>query len=443
MRAFSETTSLTGNSLHLALAPGKGIGGAAENLTFFTGFTNEPQVVARSLVALSEITSTRYYKYTPQSQRDPILSAHGDRLRAECFSACNSVYACFELFDSALDGGQIGFGTTNVDINSETRRLLSEISAHETLRLNVSAEGLTAVTKTQKASERPVEMPSRWLNALGNISQILPEFKLAFQVSASAAKAFLATLPPASAVNGNVWLTLSGNSINVSKRPLPDSVLIPGVHRLSALKRLLPYAQGMSIFQSATDGLGALLSLDLPGGRFTLLLTEEAWRGFSGEGSMLVSLAADNVVADADLVSAVLAFEAVIDLNLLAEKTGLSAVRVESALALLAGSGRVGWDPHARAYFHRELPAEHENVLQSNPRLGAARKLYEGGRVRAAGPDWIVKSGSTEYFIRLGNDLEALEVGAVCNCFWHVSHGGRRGPCKHILAAILKRTENK
>ena len=44
-------------------------------------------------------------------------------------------------------------------------------------------------------------------------------------------------------------------------------------------------------------------------GRLTLALTEEAWRGFSGEGSLLPSLADPDVVDDADLIAALLAFK--------------------------------------------------------------------------------------------------------------------------------------
>lgn len=438
MRAFTNATSLSESGLSLALAPGLGLDGAQENPLFFQGFTTQPQVVARGLVTLAEITATRYYNYTPQSQRDPILSAHGDRLRAECFSACNGVYACFEVFDSALDGGEISFGTTNVDISSETRALLGKVSAQETLHLKVGGHGLTTTTKTHETVERPVQMPSRWLNALGNISQILPGFELAFQVSASGAKAFLASLPPASATNRTVWLSPQGESIKQSARKLPGAVEFSGIQRLSALKRLLPHAQGMRIFKPIEVETGVLVSVGLPGARMTVALSEEAWRGFSGEGSLLVNLASDSVVADAQLVSALLAFDARIDMGMLVADTGLNLSRVVSALALLAGSGRVGWDPHERVYFHRELPDDHELVLRANPRLLAAYKIFEGGQVHSHGGDWLVKSGGSDYFVRLGNDTDQCGATAVCNCYWYVSHSGSRGPCKHILAAMLK-----
>ena len=93
-RVFRGSTSVLDSGLGLALAPGLGVDGVVESPSFFHGFATHPQVIARGLVTLADITATRYFNYVPTTERDPILSAHGDRLRAECFSACNGVYAC-------------------------------------------------------------------------------------------------------------------------------------------------------------------------------------------------------------------------------------------------------------------------------------------------------------------------------------------------------------
>lgn len=70
-RAFQGASTATEQGLNLALAPALTPGGYTENPSFFSGFTTQPQVVARALNALAEITSTRYYNFTPDSQRDP------------------------------------------------------------------------------------------------------------------------------------------------------------------------------------------------------------------------------------------------------------------------------------------------------------------------------------------------------------------------------------
>jgi hypothetical protein len=120
MRTFAYRSQFTDGSLALALAPALTPVGIVDDAIFFRGVAAYPQVLARGLLALADITSTRYFNFTPVAQRDPVLSAQGDRLRAECFSACNGVYARLDLLQSGFDG-RIALGTTNVDIGIELR----------------------------------------------------------------------------------------------------------------------------------------------------------------------------------------------------------------------------------------------------------------------------------------------------------------------------------
>ncbi len=442
-RVFSGETTLEDNRLTLTLAPGLEPDGLNASPSFFHGFATHPQVLARGLVTLADITATRYYNYTPMSERDPILSAHGDRLRAECFSACNAVYACFELMGSGLDGGDIGRGTTNVDIGPASRALLSNLPRNELLHVDVGADGLRAATTATSTIERPVTMPPRWVRALGNAAQSQQGFVEAFRVSASGARQFLAGLPAASVSGRSAWLSSSRGTVKASAVASPGAVQVSGLQRLSALKRLMPHVQGLIVHRPADEHtVGAMITLQLPDARLTLGLTDKEWRGYSGEGSLLTSLAEPTAAEDADLVSAMLAFEPIIDVPRLVKNTALPGTRVKAALAVLAASGRVGWDVNDQAYFHRELPDSPDRVEKDNPRLTAARKLVSANAVRSAGSEaWIVRSGDIEYGVRLGPDASAPEKGATCSCTWYLSHGGDRGPCKHVLAVML--THNK
>jgi hypothetical protein len=140
MRTFQYSSLLTDGNLALALAPALTPTGVDSAPDFFRGFATQPQVLARELLVLADISSTRYFNYTPVAQRDPVLSAQGDRLRAECFSACNGVYARLDLLDASLDG-TIGFGTTNVDIGMELRAALSRIRQEDRLHVDIGAGG--------------------------------------------------------------------------------------------------------------------------------------------------------------------------------------------------------------------------------------------------------------------------------------------------------------
>ena len=115
MREFKSISGLYDGNLALSIAPALTPKGIEENPLFFHGEIVNPAIIAGGLLALADIVSTRYFQYVPAAQKDPVLSAQGDRLRAECFSACNGVYARLDIFQTALDG-EILYGTTNVDI---------------------------------------------------------------------------------------------------------------------------------------------------------------------------------------------------------------------------------------------------------------------------------------------------------------------------------------
>lgn len=443
-RAFVGESLLSPDGLGFALAPALTPTGLVTTPSFFHGFATHPLVLARGLVTLADITATRYFQFSPNSFRDPILTASGDRLRAECFSACNGVYARLDLLGGGFDGGEIGHGTTNVDLGAEMRSALNAVQRNELLHLDVGLEGLEVATLERTATERPVQMPDRWVRALGNAAELHTSLVPLLSLNAVEARGFIATLPPASSSRARSgWLTRTRSGVKVAALRTPASVHVSGLHRLSAIKRVLPQVTSM-VFYGPGDGSegAALVAVELPQARLTLGLTADTYRGYSGEGSLLASLASDTVAEDADLISALLAFEPVIDVAALARDAALSVERVRAGLAVLAASGRVGWDAHDQAYFHRELPDDPDRIDRDNPRLVAARALVADGAVRPApgtANTWRVTSGGVDYVVRVDPSVGVPQVAdhATCTCAWYLRHGGGRGACKHVLAVQL------
>jgi SWIM zinc finger len=126
-----------------------------------------------------------------------------------------------------------------------------------------------------------------------------------------------------------------------------------------------------------------------------------------------------------------LAYEPKIDIPRLAEQSGLSADRVRRALGRLGAAGRVGYDAHEDAYFHRELPYDPAALDAMHPRLRDAKALVEQSAVRFDGDVAHVRSGDVDYVVR------AVAGGHRCSCPWYAKHQGTRGPCKHVLAVEL------
>ncbi|MEJ7772997.1 MAG: SWIM zinc finger family protein, partial [Geodermatophilaceae bacterium] len=131
---------------------------------------------------------------------------------------------------------------------------------------------------------------------------------------------------------------------------------------------------------------------------------------------------------DADLVSALLAFEPRIEVARLGAESGLPEDRVVRALGRLGAAGRVGYDAAEGAYFHRELPYDSELLTAMHPRLRSAADLVETGAARVDGAIAYVRGGDSEHVIR------GTAEGAQCTCPWFAKHKGSRGPCKHVLA---------
>ena len=101
------------------------------------------------------------------------------------------------------------------------------------------------------------------------------------------------------------------------------------------------------------------------------------------------------------------------------------------ALAILASSGKVGYDLADAAYFHRELPLG-ADVERVHPRLADARELVATGRV-------IFTEGgamSGDHRVKFGPGQDGA-TGDTCTCPWWGKHRGTRGPCKHVLAARI------
>lgn len=444
-RAYTLASTGSESALNLALAPALTQKGFDETPSFFHGFATAPRAVAQGLLTLADIAATRYFQPVPSEMRDPVLTAHGDRLRAEVFSADNGVYARFDLLGTGLDGGDIATGTTNVDIGPDMRRVLANVTSTELLHLNVGDDGLHAATPSDAQTERPVRMPDRWVRALGNAAELHTALEPRFTVPAAQSRAFIAALPPATGLGRDGWLTQTASGIKIAARQQGNAVFVSGLNRLAALKRLLTQVQALTVYGVSQSGEanateahqhvgGSAFELELPHARLLITLTPSVSRGYSGEGALLSSLATPEVQEHAATLSALLSFDPLIDIEALSSAAALTPGDTREALAVLAASGRVGWDIREQAYFHRELPDNPERIDRDNPRLVRARSILEHpGGVQQDHERWIVNAGSSTHMVR------ETAHGFSCTCVWFARHGTSRGPCAHALAVELSR----
>lgn len=403
--------------------------GAVESPVFFSGFVARPDLAAAGILAVADVAASRYADLGVAARLknvDPVVTAGGERLRFEALSACNGVYARLDLLPEALGHCHVGFGTTNVDINPPLRRALATITKAEPLHLSVGHTGIKASSPSSTHTERKVKLPERWVRGLAEVPGLCQDMRLTADLSGTAVHGLLAKIPRTQPPGGNVHLRRGGRLWQILHSPEPGSIPLPGTARIRGAERITRWAQRLRIYVH-DNGTTAWL-FDLDGARFTLVLSPDPFRGFSGEGTLLTLLTRPDAEANGLRMLSHLGWSAVVDPEQLGQSAGLGAGEVQAGLAWLSACGRLGYDLAEDAWFHRELPVDAEQVLRRNPRLVSAQSLVDAGRVHGSGPTWVVDGDGGTY--RVGSD-------GSCTCKWTLEHGASRGPCKHVLAVAI------
>ncbi|MBL8823001.1 MAG: SWIM zinc finger family protein [Planctomycetia bacterium] len=431
----SLVTSQPGNcGLRLATC-----GGAAENPFFFDGKVRQPHVAASMLLVLAKVVSTRFWMPLNPSLLDPVVTSSEELLRFEGFSSCCGVYARADFEAPTFEADIKGRGTTNVDFNSSMRAALAQIRQSDTVRMAVGADSVQLTRGEQQVVEKKVKLPVRWIKGFTEVQAYLPVLNRRFTITASEALRFLRAIPKGGSTGMVSWVTSLGRGLRLSQRESKDAVRVTGTERIRILEPLLMHATELHVWADANTEVSAW-EVVFPTGRFTILISPELTRGFSGEGQVLQQLASSSCTEALPQVKAGLRWQSRIDVAEVSRQSSLAPSQVTSALAVLGSRGLVGYDLHRGAYFHRELPFDLEKVEALQPRMLDARQLVEAKLVRVISKmgadeelnaEAYVQGTEVEHRVRLKTD------GDSCTCPWYGKHQGDRGPCKHVLAVRL------
>lgn len=427
MSGYRDLSTLvsTDRSTDLALATALGVTplGVEQHPRFFEGFVARPDVFAAGLLAVADVAATTYFDLAAVrlASLDPVVTAHGDRLRFESFSRCNGVYARLDLLPDGIDSGTVGAGTTNVDVNQPLRTHLAGVGPATLLHLAVGRE-VTVSTPEETHVEREVDLPDRWVRGFAQVPGIAATMTPAATLSRTATMRLLAGLPRSTpGPTEHLAATPTGLRPTTQDR---CEVHLAGSARLGAARRVLRFAESAGVHRHESGASGWTFAL--PGARLTLMLTARTSRGFSGEGALLAA-AQSGDPQDDDQVASALAWQGDVDPAGLALRLDLPQPRVEAAVARLGASGRVGHDLASGTWFHRDLPLDEARLTRDNPRLVRARELVESDQVRLDGDSWQVGRRWVSYD----------ENRWLCTCPWEVRYSGTRGPCAHVMAVDL------
>lgn len=414
------------------------------NPYFFVGELREPRRAADMLRALFRVVQSRFHVPAAMlgrilAQADPVVTCYQNSLRWEGFSACCGVYARADWLPSFISGQMLGCGTTNIDFNAPLLAALATVKESDRLSVSVGSQQVKVAKNSEAIVEKKVALPVRWLKGFVEVQACLSRMELRHEISGVEAQRFLRALPRMKTNRRESFVVASGRSLRISQVSQRDAVRVGGLERLRVLEDLSAQADTLRIYGDELTG-ASVWELEFDDSRFQVAISPEVWRGFSGEGQVLESLAAPQWQDFLPLIKAQLKWQPNIDADDLATRFETSADVVRGALAALGSRGLVGFDVRAQEYFHRELPFDLSKIESLHPRLLNARKLVEEGCVQPCETTGRADRQQAEYWVRSRDveyRVELTAEDAKCTCPWFAKHGTSRGPCKHILAAQI------
>ena len=407
-----------------------------ETPCFFWGKLTQPYMTARCLIALSNVVQSSF-NLTPAQLtmlKDPIVTAGNNRLRFEGFSNCAGVYARVDVLPDGHDGEFLENGTTNVDFNPGMISALGGIGRQENMVMSVGPKEVGLYHKGEKVIERKVPLPVKWIKGLTTVQIYQSVAEQLYSFNRIQTLQLFQTLPKSS-VKCDYYLVMRGQKPAFSPVKSMNAVCIGGLHRLRLLEPLLPFADELKVFAHPTMQ-STIWQLYFGPVRFSLSLSRECWRGFSGEGAALESLLEDVPERWIEAMDKYSYANQQFNPTLFAIEEHIDLDKVDSLAARLAAMGLLGFDLDENSFFYRRLPFKTERILSLNPRMIAAEKLLEEEKVEIISNDEkrtearVAGSGGVRHTVILDRESEKER----CTCTWFSSNQGERGACKHILA---------
>jgi hypothetical protein len=404
---------------------------------FFWGGLTNPYTTARCLITLSNVVQSSFNLSPFQIAllKDPIVTAGNEKIRFEGFSHCAGVYARVDVLPGGHDGEFIDSGTTNVDFNPPMISALSRIGKNEKVLLSVGKKELSLYADGAKVTERKVPLPVKWIKGLTTVQLFLADTEKVFSFNRMQALQLFQSIPSGK-VKSDHYLIVRNNRPQFSPVKSDAAVCVGGMHRLKLIEPLLPHIDELRVFahpnmQSTTWQLyfGPL--------RFSLSLSRDSWRGFSGEGAALEDLLEDIPQKWIDLTDKYSYANQEFNPTLFAVEEGISVDKLTGITSRLSAMGLLGYDLDDNRFFYRQLPYKLNRILSLNPRLKDAEKLVAEGKVEIL----LQQNGRVEARVQGSGVHHTVIIDGEqqrCTCTWFARHQGERGVCKHVLAVKKK-----
>ena len=404
---------------------------------FFWGTLKDSYITSRCLITLSNVVQSSFNINPAQlaAIKDPIVTAGNEKIRFEGFSQCAGVYARVDVLPGGHDGEFPENGTTNVDFNQGMISALSSVSRTENVFLSVGKKEVAISKSGTKVIERKVPLPTKWIKGLTTVQLFLADAEKVFTFNKIQALQLFQSIPKDKQKN-DYYLIMRGSKPSFSPVKSADGICIGGVHRLRLLEPLLPLVSEIRVFPHRTMQ-SVTWQLYFGVVRFSLTISRDAWRGFSGEGAALESLIEDVPDNWIDAVDKFSYANQEFNPTLLAIEQGIDIKQIENITGRLSAMGLLGYDLDENHFFYRRLPFKLSRILSLNPRLKDAEKLLQENKVEITLQtdtriEARVAGTGVNHYVLIEGETEK------CTCMWFSQYQGERGLCKHILAVKKK-----
>jgi len=405
---------------------------------FFEGKVCHPREFGLALLVLSDVVQAHFFDHRPLIL-DPVLTSNECLLRLEGFSGCCGAYARIDLPGDSFETELQGRGTTNVDFNQPMRTALGALRNSDDLNFSVGHSEVKLKLQSRCITEKKVQLPVRWIKGFSEAQAYQKSLVHKLDVTGQEALKFFRTINKSNVSKLPSYLNANGRSIRLSHRPRTDSIQMRGLHRLKVLEPLLQVTNSVGIWydpEHQTTGW----QLNFQSGSFFYMLSPDLYRGFSGEGQLLSEFVSVPKNSTLHSVRAQLKWASEINAKEIAERLACPESVVENAIGLLSTRGLAGYDVTKKSYFHRELPFDLGEIGTDQPRFQSAQNLVDQKRVC-----FVKDSDGKRYFrvqgTKVVHQVCLAESETSCTCPWYSKYQGKRGPCKHVLAASLLNQE--
>lgn len=424
----AAASSLAGRDLSLAVAsPGD------SSEPFFRGRITPGDLIAGGLLVVARVARARFVMSSGEraAVRDPVLTVDASGIHVESFSDDCGVHARFSVLPAALDAERWEPGTVNVDFNEPMRAALAGVRGGDPLSVEIDrgAVGLTA--SDVEVTEPRVKLPDRWVRGFAEVQVAAADLSRLAHFDGAPARRILSSLPRGQGGKNDLWGRPALRGLQLTRVPSAGAIWISAPDRVRLLDPLIRWVKGLDVFGHAGRQATTVWAADLGVAQLMLSLSPHRTRGFTGEGNVLYALVDPGAAADAGVLEAFIGNRRRFSQHDL-KGSELPDRRVKRALELMGAHGTLGYDPLSGEWFRRSLPFTVKQLLSTPPRLKAARMLVDGGRVAGEELAYTTVTGD--------HGVYTVEVDPPgCECRWWHEYPGDRGPCRHILAALLHR----